>query len=149
MEELQSDSLTEIDTSFWKTDDKEWMTQRRLAWPKIEEMVIGVVEYKKHLPRIKTYYMRGTIPDWDKGQAKYDPKPHLDIFLFLWLHPSWDEAILGDLRETYINSLIVWHRDVATGYHNFISSQAHVTTFDFVNIEGYEVPPDLEGHGEL
>ena len=149
LEDPKLDPLTKIDVSFWKTDDKEWMAQRRAAWLKIEEMVIGVIEYKKHLPRIKSYYMRGTIPDWNKGQANYDPKPHLDIFLFLWLHPSWDEAILGDLRESYINSQIVWHRDVATGYHNFISSQAHDTTLDFANIDGYDVPPDLEGHGEL
>ena len=147
--ESKPDLLTELDLSFWKTGDKEWAKQRRATWTDIEEMVLSVVEVKKYLPRIKSYYLRGEIPDWNKGQAKYDPKPHLNLFLFLWLHPSWDETVLAELRESYINSPTVWHRDVKYGYLSFLRTQTSSTTHDYANIEGYEACPNLKGKGEL
>jgi hypothetical protein len=147
--EISSDPITELDLSYWKTNDREWVSQRRAAWSDIEEMVLSVVEVKKYLPQIKAYYLRGEIPDWEKGQARYDPKPHLNLFLFLWLHPSWDETVLAELRESYINSPTVWHRDVKCGYDRFLSTQTIGTTLDYANVDGYESCPNLNGQGEL
>lgn len=148
-EESKANTLNKIDTAFWNTSDKDWMAQRRADWPKIEEMLLSVVQVKKHLPLIKSYYLRGEIPDWDKGQAKYDPKPHLNLFLFLWLHPSWDEAVLTEVRESYINSQTIWHRDVEAGYSSFLVSQGRGKTLNYADVDGYEIYPDLNGFGEL
>ena len=139
----------DFDTSYWRTDDKAWMAERRSTWAGIEPTVLTVVEAKKFLAPIKAYYLRGQIPDWDKGQAKYDPKPHLNLFLFLWLHPSRDESVLNQLRQIYVGSSTVWHRDVSRGYFSFLASQRYGQTLDYASEPKYEHYPRLQGYGEL
>jgi len=142
-------SLKKIDTSYWKTDDPEWVAKREAYWPAIEHMLNHYKSKKKKaLNPIRDYYLRGKMPNW-KGLKDWDDSfRHLDIFCFLWLHPSWDENLLTELRDAYISSDLIIYEDVSHGFGTFLDSQiigptSHVWTMDKLNY------PYLEGHGEL
>ena len=55
-----SDPLEQIDKSYWKLKDKQWVAERQANWPKFEAML---QDYKtrKGLSIIKAYYLRGKM----------------------------------------------------------------------------------------
>ncbi len=114
--------LPNIDTSFWKLDDKTWLAERAEAWQKIEEMLsVSAHKSKKGLTIIKRYFLKGILPDFKKLIYWQNAERHLDIFCFLWLHPSWDRSVLSELRESYINFPDVVQEDIDQGIGLFLS----------------------------
>jgi hypothetical protein len=109
-----------IDTTYWKTNDPTWMAERKAAWPRIEGMLKGVKDGKGKTA-IKHYFLKGKMPDWDKFADWDNTDRHVDIFMFLWLHPSWDEALLSRLREEYISSELIVYDDLRAGFGKFLS----------------------------
>ncbi len=114
-----ADPLCNIDTSFWKTDDKIWIKSRKASWPKYEKM-LARYKTRKGLSIIKRYYLRGEMPDWLDLKEWEHPERHLDIFCFIWLHPSWDKDILVPLRNAYLASSLTVEDDIRIGLANFL-----------------------------
>jgi hypothetical protein len=142
-------SLKKIDTSYWKTDDPEWVSKREAYWPAIERMLFSVKSKKKKaLNPIRDYYLRGKMPNWKTLKEWEDSSRHLDIFLFLWLHPSWDEQVLTELRDAYISSDLVIYEDVSYGFGIFLDSQIQAPTWHYWSMSKIH-NPYLDGHGEL
>jgi len=109
-------SFPQIESSYWLTQDKAWLAQRAAQWPAIELMLInGGHKSKKALTIIKRYFLKGIMPDFAKLQAWENHYRHLDLFCFLWLHPSWDETVLTQLRNEYVHSPLVRKDDVQYG----------------------------------
>jgi len=142
-------TLQKIDTSYWKKSDPKWVKAREAYWPKVEFMLLAYKTKKKGLNPIKDYYLRGKMPNWKSFKDWGDIDRHLDIFLFLWLHPSWDEAVLTELRNLYINSDLIVYRDVAKGISNFLDSQAVIASNPHYRSMKRVGFPYIEGHGEL
>jgi len=107
---------------------------------------------------IKRYYLKGVMPNWEQLKYWNNFERHLDLFLFLWLHPSWDNEVLVPLREAYINSAIksefVQADDVFKGIGYFLN-----VSFLYASGSGlsnYEVKKDkfdyvlmhTDGHNE-
>lgn len=105
----------EMDTSFWKTKDKDWMAQRKSEWPRIEEMLKGH-KASRGISIAKQYYLHGKLPDWDKLRDWENHSRHLDLFLFLWMHPKQDKAFLKTLRDQYAKSVVIKREDIGAGY---------------------------------
>jgi hypothetical protein len=142
-------SLKKIDTSYWKIGDPEWVAKREAYWPAIERMLFSVKSKKKKaLNPIKDYYLRGKMPNWKALKDWEDSSRHLDIFLFLWLHPSWDEQVLTELRDAYISSDQVIYEDVFKGFAIFLDSQIQAPTWHYWSMSKIHYPY-LDGHGEL
>ncbi len=140
-------SLDEIDTSYWKLDNKEWMTKRKAKWPQIEAMLGCHKAKSKAISIIKAYYLSGKMPNWSALKAWDGYGRHVDIFVFLWLHPSWDERLLKELRDLYIYSDLIVRDDLARGFWFLYSTQnLGIAT---VSSEGKVDFPNLEGRGEL
>jgi hypothetical protein len=103
---------------------------------------------KKSLTPIKDYYLKGKMPNW-KGLREWSSDDrHLDLFLFLWLHPSYDETVLIELRDLYTDSEQVLMADVKVGFTNFLRSQTLITTsnyqwFDKIPYPVVDKPNDL------
>ncbi|MCP3928594.1 MAG: hypothetical protein GY705_05775, partial [Bacteroidetes bacterium] len=140
-------TLNEIDISYWNVKDKEWMAQRKTTWPRIEAMLVDL-KPRKALSIIKAYYLKGRMPNWKMLEDWGDERGHLDIFVFLWLHPSWAESVLKELRDLYINSRLIIERDLSSGFGRFLGSQSVLLTQDWETMEEVNCPY-LEGHGEL
>jgi len=105
----------EFDTSFWKIKDKEWMAERKQQWETIE-LMLEHKKPKKGRTVIKNYFLKGKLPDWDKLRHWDSYERHLDVFLFLWLHPSSDKEVLFKLFDDYIHSVVIRFDDIAAGY---------------------------------
>ena len=139
--------LTEIDTSYWNTKDKAWKAERNAMWPKID-LMLSIHKPRKAINIIKAYYLRGKMPNWKALEEWIDERRHVDLFIFLWLHPSWDEAVLKELRDAYINSKLIIRNDIASGFSLFLASQSILLAQEREAIEQFECPY-IEGHGEL
>jgi hypothetical protein len=142
------ESLYEIDKSYWKTGDKQWMAKRIAFWPKVEFMLSRYLRTKKTLNVVKQYYLKGKMPNWTALRSPGNPDSHLDLFNFLWLHPSRDEDYLTELRNLYIHSDLVMYEDVVNGFMHFFESQAIGTTGVFASMDDVNYP-FLDGNGEL
>ena len=142
-------AFPEIDTSYWKTKDPDWMAARKAEWPRIQ-LMLKASKPSKALSAIKQYYLKGTMPDWDKFRDWDNPDRHLDLFLFIWLHPSWDEAVLTPLRDAYIASDLIVVGDINQGIGNFLGWSTVMACQDPTGREnewGYILHTD--GHNEL
>lgn len=115
-------SLESIDTSYWKTKDKEWVEQRQAQWPAIER-VVSLNRRKADVNVIKQYFLRGKMPNWEKYKDWDDLYRHLDLDLFLWLHPSDDHEVLKNLYRIYMESDLIDERDVTRGYGELIGNE--------------------------
>ena len=110
---------------YWRLHEKGWLEQRKKSWPPIQNTIQCLLKRKKALPLIKNYYLKGDIPDsdifdkWDEIES--DTGRHLDLFCFLWLHPSDDYAVLKQAMDSYCNSHYVKPEDIIGGVRNFIS----------------------------
>lgn len=110
----------DIDTSYWKIKDKQWMAERKEQWSKIDWMLMDA-KSSKGRTIVKHFFLTGKMPNWDALENWEDTNRHLDIFLFLWLHPSWDEKVLRSLRDAYMNSDLIQYYDLDSGFSNFLS----------------------------
>lgn len=142
-------NIKKIDTSYWKLDDPEWVTQREADWPEIEFMIADFKTKKKAINPIKDYFLRGKMPNWKGFKDWDDIDRHLDLFMFLWLHPSWDKAVLTELRDAYIASDLIVYEDVRTGAYNFLFSQITMTSIWYPYPKEKISNPDLKGKGPL
>jgi hypothetical protein len=142
-----TDSLDSIDTSFWKLDEKQWVAARQASWPKIESMLANY-KPRKGLSIIKAYYLKGKMPNWQALVEWMNEERHVDLMVFLWLHPSWDEHVLTELREAYVHSRLITPSDISAGFGLFLYSQA-TTAATPINEEDAPRHPFLEGHGEM
>ncbi|MBK8973483.1 MAG: hypothetical protein IPM37_19840 [Hahellaceae bacterium] len=141
-------TLKKIDTSFWKLDDAEWVQAREAYWPTLEVMLKAYKPKKKNISPIKDYYLRGKMPNWNGYKDWEDSSRHLDLFMFLWLHPSWDEGVLTELRDRYITSDLIVFEDVQKGFGEFLDSQIDIAAAPYRHMSQV-IFPYIQGKGEL
>lgn len=132
-------SLEKIDTSYWKTIDKEWVEQRQAQWPYIER-VIGPARRKSEVNVIKDYFLRGKMPIWKKYKEWNGDCRHVDLKVFLWLHPSDDIEVLKSLYKTYMESDLIHELDVLKGYGSFVDNEFLRAAASKKTIEEYPFP---------
>lgn len=142
-------NFPEIDTSYWLTDDPQWVAARKEHWLKIEPMLQGQGQKsKKATTIIKRYFLQGTMPDFEKLKSWKSYERHLDIFCFIWLHPSWDEAVLIQLREDYVRSPLIVENDIVFGLGTFLDSGEVMATQDYTPAEMEDLM-HTDGHNQL
>lgn len=110
---------TEIDYNFlaaWKTDDKDWMKQRRIGWKVIQIQLDRMRDAEfgsmfRHLPKknykyLKSYYLTGRDkPETRKREelvhclAGYDSQLEGDVLLQFWLSADHSKEYLSFLKE--------------------------------------------------
>ncbi len=115
-------SLESIDTSYWLTKDKIWMEERIAQWPAIER-VVGLNRKRAEVNVIKQYFLRGKMPKWEKYQDWNEIFRHVDLNIFLWLHPSNDPDVLKELYKSYMESDLVHGGDIILGYGSLLSHE--------------------------
>jgi hypothetical protein len=144
--------LDAIDTSYWKLKDKAWVAERKAVWPEIEKMLVGRKSLKKSLTPIKDYFLRGKMPKWETYRTWEVFDGHLDLFCFLWLHPSWDKDVLIELRDVYLRSNLKVKRDLKQGY-SFFKSASYIRSSGTISSELVGDPDwtdiPVTGHPEL
>ncbi|MFL0807446.1 MAG: hypothetical protein K6L60_09175 [Oceanobacter sp.] len=113
--------LNSIDTSYWKLKDKTWVAERKAAWPAIEKK-LAPGRRKSEVNVIKQYFMKGKMPNWEKYKNWGGSKRHVDIFVFLWLHPSSDVDVLTGVCRLYLNLEIIHFKDLL-GWDCFLYSE--------------------------
>lgn len=136
-----------FDSSHWKVRDKSWRDSRQKHWGKIEPMIKNI-KPSKAMPCIKQYFMKGKEPDWGKFREWNNPERHLDIFLYLWLHPSRDIGVLRELRESYLKSNVIVYEDVFQGVGNFVRWGVLMACQDYSGADPGELKLALETGGE-
>ena len=132
-------SLEKIDTSYWKTKDTEWVAQRQAQWSAIERKV-GLERRKSEINVIKDYFMRGKMPNWKKYKEWNGDCRHVDLKVFLWLHPSDDHEVLKNLYKIYMESDLIHEMDVILGYGSFVSHEFLSASASKKAIEEYPFP---------
>lgn len=140
----------DIDTSYWKIKDPQWMAQRKAEWPRIEAMLKGP-KSGKGKTAIKQYFITGKMPDWDKFRDWNSTERHLDLFMFIWLHPSWDEVVLKPLRDGYITSKVITLDDIQVGLGGFLGWGIVSASQDYSKASEEELSQCLhtDGHNEV
>lgn len=125
------------------------MTARKADWPRIEAMLKGP-KSGKGIQAIKQYFMTGKMPDWDRFRDWNNTERHLDLFMFIWLHPSWDERVLTPLRDAYMASDLIVVDDIKQGIGIFLGWGTVMASQDYSGRED-EWPHCLhtDGHNEL
>jgi hypothetical protein len=121
-----------VDTTYWKTKDKEWMAARHEQWATIESYFRGpATKSKKAKGILKRYFLHGAMPDFKALKSWKSDERHLDLFCFLWLHPSWEPAVLVPLRDAYIHSPLVLEEDVSVGMELLFRYGSIIAAQDF------------------
>jgi len=140
----------DIDTSFWKLDDKVWKEARKQDWLRIEPMLAST-KSSRGKTAIKQYFLTGKMPDWEKFSQWENSERHVDIFIFLWLHPSWDEAVLSPLRDEYMAFDWLAEGDIDVGFNNFLSWSTIMACQGYANVPEEDHKHELvtDGHNEL
>ena len=130
------DSLDKFTNDAWQLDNSEWVKNRKKQWDKLEPVLKDHAKPTKFaLTPIKNYFLKGALPNWKKYQdwdSVHSTYRHLDLFTFLWLYPSQNEADMKCLFEIYMNSKFPLNEDVSAGYSlffEFLDSCAHNTNF--------------------
>ncbi len=143
-------AFPEIDTQYWQLGDPAWVKQRKSEWLSIEPMLLGTMnKSKKAITIIKRYFLKGIMPDFEKLKKWQNYERHLDLFSFLWLHPSWDEQVLTELRHAYVHYRLVLQEDVEIGMFTFIE---HASTWSSQDYEPERDVSDIAhtgGYNEL
>lgn len=126
-----------IDKSYWKENDNSWIEKRKRSWEVIEKYYCGGREKtKKGMNIIKRYYLKGEVPDFELLRSWTDETTrHLDLYSFLWLHPSKDKILLTELRNQYVNSALVLESDVRSGLSLLFDSGSMVPTYESTSID--------------
>ena len=144
-------SLDNFDTSHWLLNDKAWLAQRKEDWARIETYFKGPAhKAKKAKTIIKRYFLKGELPDFKSLKDWQSDERHLDIFCFLWLHPSWDKDLLIQLRDEYSLYPDVLKEDVSEGVACF---QGFSTIMASQNYDDQEIGDSdvlqTDGHNRL
>ena len=140
-----------LDKSYWKVDDRNWLQERKVQWGVIAKKLEST-KTRKGITVIKQYFLKGKMPDWVKMEDWGDAQGHVDVFMLLWLHPSWDAALLRGLRDQYLAFPGVRLDDVDYGYKKFISSASIASCHDYSSayLNHEDIPwVDTGGHNEL
>lgn len=125
-------NFPDIDTQYWQLDNKDWVKARKQEWLTIEPMLLGTAnKSKKAVTIIKRYFLKGVMPDFRQLRSWDNYERHLDLFTFLWLHPSWDEATLTSLRHTYVHSTLISKDDVSAGFSLLFRSSDSISHIDW------------------
>ncbi len=132
-------SLEKIDTSYWLTKDKIWMDERKAQWPAIEK-VVALNRKKTEVNVIKQYFLRGKMPKWEKYCDWDDIFRHLDLNMFLWLHPSNDPDVLKPLYRDYMESDLIHEQDLIKGYGSFLGHELVRAPSSYKSLEEYPFP---------
>lgn len=132
-------SLEIIDTSYWLTKDKSWMEERKAQWPAIEKSV-SLNRKKTETNVIKQYFLRGKMPKWEKYRDWNDIFRHLDLTMFLWLHPSNNPEVLKALHKDYMESELIDAQDIIAGYGSFLGHELMRATAPYTSLEEYPFP---------
>ncbi len=147
MNPVNNDEFPNIDTQYWQLDNKEWIANRAEQWRKIEPTFIGgAFKAKKAITIIKRYFLKGIMPDFIKLKEWNSIERHLDLFCFLWLHPSWDRQVLTELREMYVNYEHIVSEDIQSGVGIFMGYSTIMASQEYENPENVL---HTEGHNEL
>jgi len=132
--------LEKIDTSYWLTKDKDWKEQRNAQWPAIEK-VLGLNRRKSEVNVIKAYFLRGKMPNWSKYRDWNEQHfRHVDLDIFLWLHPSDDPKVLKPLFIAYIASELVHPEDILVGYSALLGNELISATSPYPSLADYPYP---------
>ncbi|MCE2572817.1 hypothetical protein [Motilimonas eburnea] len=132
--------LEQLDTSDWLTKDKAWVAERKAKWEQLEPMLL-IQRKKTEVNAIKQYFLRGKQPNWKKYQD-WDKSPRpLNLFLFLWLHPSDDVAVLSQAYRAYMESKLIHPKDIPSGFGEFMTTELSYFSRDFDD--------DLEAYAAL
>ena len=123
-----------LDLSCWQVKDKEWMAARIERWAQIETMLKGH-KSSRGMTIIKQYFLKGKLPDWEKLREWDNDKGHLDLYLFLYLHPSNDKNYLIGLRDQYIKSQVIKTSDIYTGYAIFFRQGIAMASYEYSDEE--------------
>lgn len=134
---LLKNEFPPIDTSYWRLDDKEWTAERKMKWIRIEKYYYygGTGKSKKGMNIIKRYYLKGELPDFKSLKEWDNVERHLDLFSFLWLHPSRDREILTNLRNIYVNNPLIVEFDIRSGLNILYNSGCNIPTSDPENMD--------------
>ncbi|MDE1462688.1 hypothetical protein [Spartinivicinus poritis] len=125
-------NLQEFDASYWKTDDKTWMAERKAQWETIEpRLKTGMNKTQRAMSIIKRYFLKGIMPDFEALSDWKSDFRHLDLFCFIWLHPSRDRQVLKQLRDAYMHSPLVDKSDVWLGIGGFLRGGEIDASIDF------------------
>lgn len=122
--------------------------EREKEWPFIEQMLYEYKPLKKAMVPIRDYYLRGKMPNWKSLNLWSNDCGHLDIFILLWLHPSWDPDVLIEVRDAFLESNCVLYRDVAVGYKLFLLSQTLFISRPVASMQELRFPY-LKGKGRV
>ncbi|WP_271104312.1 hypothetical protein [Pseudomonas tohonis] len=115
-----------FDTRYWLVKDKGWLAAREAQWLDIEKLLYVLNKNKKAKAIIKNYFFKGKLPDWEKLEDWSSSERHLDLMLFLYLHPSNDEAVLRPLRDMYVSSSVVSPDDVLFGIRSLCAGIGYI-----------------------
>ncbi|WP_156312636.1 hypothetical protein [Marinagarivorans algicola] len=142
-------TFPEIDTSYWKLNDKAWVAERKAKWATIEPMFKdGASKSKKGLGIIKKYFLKGIMPDFKALYEWRNTERHLDLFCFLWLHPSNDKQVLTILRNTYVNYPLIDEWDITVGVSILLDYVTYYASCEYSEAESVEFL-SMDGQGEL
>ncbi len=126
-------SFPDIDTSYWKTKDKDWMAERKSQW----EVLAPKLKERKHKSQraitiIKRYYLQGKMPNFE-ALSDWNPEySHLDLFCFIWMHPSRDESLLRALRDDYMHYSLITEQNVWHGIGGLLADGEITATVPFI-----------------
>lgn len=129
-------NLESIDKQYWLTKDKAWMAARKAQWATIERFVEGN-RRRSEVNVIKQYFLRGTMPKWEKYRDWGDNDRHVDVSVLLWLHPSSDPDVLTPLFNAYIESNLIHPLDVIRGYSVFMDAEFVAASYSTKTIDDY------------
>jgi hypothetical protein len=123
------DSFEGFDTSHWKTTDKAWTAERKLQWLQIEPLLYLLDKNKQARAIIQQYFLKGTLPQWQKlhDWGQNSRSRHLDLMLFLYLHPSKDDAVLRPLRDKFMDNPHALPADRLAGFSKLCLGTGYVT----------------------
>ena len=116
---MNTDQLI-LDKALWRPRDAKWLKAREKEWAKKEKLLANF-KSKKGMAIIKRFYLRGTLPDWSKVNARWDEEDliqrHLDLFTLLWLCPDMPLEALTEVRDSYVQAGFGRvQQDVAAGF---------------------------------
>jgi hypothetical protein len=137
-----------VDKDHWHPNDTQWLAERKVAWPDVEDRLLVLGKKRKEINVVKRYYLYGEMPDWLKLQDDNADENHVDLYTFLWLHPSWDMNVLEPLRDAYVNyeparAMRFWpvFQPIALGVNTACAAGSHRLSLD-----GKSIVMHAEGH---
>lgn len=128
-----------LDRSYWKVKDKEWVATRKAEWARIERWV-SFDRLKGEAKILEQYFLRGKTPDWGvfKADKFKNQKMLLDAMSLLWLHPSNDVDVLRSLFKGYVEHSDVRPVDIATGLAHFLECEFTRSTMPVKSLDAYD-----------